>query len=306
MQSRMGVRAPTPDLQGADEAVDKGSVQVAKETINYDHLLDYQTQLMLLEGQNLKRLAEAREEQDGLRAIPTRLFNAFNNQLSPIARQKQPERTFDDVLEEAAFERAFDAAGLEVQRSESQATVSNNELRRDEQMNTLVEGSLQSDHLVAMKDAEDIIKEFDFDNFLREQPVDSDIALPAGPDVNYQFRSLGTGNVIEFPDTRPSMEHDLDLDMDSDSFLVDDTVRIGSDKILDDAMNERQDHHQNDADELARTAGQLLDNLKHEQSQKFQESNFLALMRQLRDKEVSVEGDKIVGVSDPYPINHST
>lgn len=52
-----------------------------------------------------------------------------------------------------------------------------------------------------------------------------------------------------------------------------------------------------DADELAKTAGQLLDSLKHEQSQKFQQSNFLALMRQLRDKEVRVEGDKMVDVN---------
>ena len=64
-----------------------------------------------------------------------------------------------------------------------------------------------------------------------------------------------------------------------------------------------QAQSKNDADELSRTAGQLLDNLKHEQSQKFQQSNFLALMRQLRDKEVRVEGDKMVDVrtSPFYP-----
>ena len=55
----------------------------------------------------------------------------------------------------------------------------------------------------------------------------------------------------------------------------------------------------NDADELSRTAGHLLDNLKNESSLKFQQSNFLALMRQFRDKEVRVEGDKIVNVSAP-------
>ena len=63
-----------------------------------------------------------------------------------------------------------------------------------------------------------------------------------------------------------------------------------------------------DGDELARTAGQLLDNVKHDQSAKFQQSNFLSLMRQLRDKEVRVHGDKIVDVSNssPYPaIQHN-
>ena len=36
--------------------------------------------------------------------------------------------------------------------------------------------------------------------------------------------------------------------------------------------------------------------MKDNQSDKFQKSQFLELMRQLRDREVTVEGDKIVGV----------
>ena len=75
-------------------------------------------------------------------------------------------------------------------------------------------------------------------------------------------------------------------------------IRIGSDRILDESMDtEEENNDKNDADELARTAGQLLDNIKHDQSQKFQQSSFLALMRQLRDREVHVEGDKLVNVS---------
>ena len=76
--------------------------------------------------------------------------------------------------------------------------------------------------------------------------------------------------------------------------------RIGSDRILDEAEERKDEHSEHDeADELARTAGQLLENVKGEQSQKFQESNFLSLMRQLRDKEVRVDGDKLVDVSMP-------
>lgn len=77
------------------------------------------------------------------------------------------------------------------------------------------------------------------------------------------------------------------------------TERIGSDKILEIPKEEREKQARNEADELARTAGELLDNVKHDQSQKFRESNFLSLMRQLRDREVQVEGDKIVEVSIP-------
>ncbi|KAK8216250.1 hypothetical protein IWZ01DRAFT_430709 [Phyllosticta capitalensis] len=67
---------------------------------------------------------------------------------------------------------------------------------------------------------------------------------------------------------------------------------------------QEQQHVPNQEDEeLARTAGQLLDSVAHDTSQKFQQSNFLALMRKLRDHEVRVEGDKVVEVStSPTPL----
>ncbi|KAJ5530073.1 peroxin-20 Pex20-Penicillium chrysogenum [Penicillium freii] len=67
-------------------------------------------------------------------------------------------------------------------------------------------------------------------------------------------------------------------------------IRLGSDLI---PQSEKQDPEtqSRDADELARTAGQLLDSVRNEQSQKFQQSNFLALMRRIRDREVEVAGD---------------
>lgn len=78
--------------------------------------------------------------------------------------------------------------------------------------------------------------------------------------------------------------------------------RIGADTILHEAeANSHDDQHGDNPDELARTAGQLLDSVKNDHSRKFQESNFLSLMRRLRDKEVRVEGDKMVDVSSPWP-----
>lgn len=56
-------------------------------------------------------------------------------------------------------------------------------------------------------------------------------------------------------------------------------------------------HGVHDADGLARTAGELLDKVKHDSNPKFQKSTFMSLMRQLRDREVHVEGDRIVNVS---------
>ncbi|KAL8672169.1 MAG: hypothetical protein Q9168_003368 [Polycauliona sp. 1 TL-2023] len=76
--------------------------------------------------------------------------------------------------------------------------------------------------------------------------------------------------------------------------------RIGSDRISDEAQQSKDEpSNEQDADELARTAGQLLENVKHDQSTKFRESNFFSLMRQLRDKEVKVEGDSIIDIEQP-------
>ncbi|ODM22176.1 hypothetical protein SI65_03022 [Aspergillus cristatus] len=66
-------------------------------------------------------------------------------------------------------------------------------------------------------------------------------------------------------------------------------IRIGSDTI---APKEDAQGRPNDADELARTAGQLLNSVSHETNEKFQQSNFLALMRRIRDREVQIEGDE--------------
>ena len=56
------------------------------------------------------------------------------------------------------------------------------------------------------------------------------------------------------------------------------------------------------SDALAATAGQLLDSVKLDSSEKFQQSNFLALMRKLRDHEVVVEGDNMVEVCTPVGV----
>jgi hypothetical protein len=70
---------------------------------------------------------------------------------------------------------------------------------------------------------------------------------------------------------------------------------IGADTIDDPKLDPKINQQQNSPDALARTAGQLLDSVRHDRSIKFQNSQFLELMRQIRDKEVTVEGDRIVG-----------
>lgn len=82
-----------------------------------------------------------------------------------------------------------------------------------------------------------------------------------------------------------------------------DQERIGADLIHNpDGQADQHQELQQDPDALSRTAGELLHRVKDNQSEKFQNSQFLQLMRQLRDKEVKVEGDKIVDVQDSVEV----
>jgi hypothetical protein len=71
--------------------------------------------------------------------------------------------------------------------------------------------------------------------------------------------------------------------------------RIGADTIRPQETEPTPQQQQEAPDALARTAGSLLESVQHDQSDKFKGSQFLELMRMLRDKEVAVRGDDIVG-----------
>ncbi|KAL9106374.1 MAG: hypothetical protein Q9227_008575 [Pyrenula ochraceoflavens] len=84
--------------------------------------------------------------------------------------------------------------------------------------------------------------------------------------------------------------------LDNQQGTIENLDLIGSDRIPPPEKSESADHPQQerDADDLARTAGALLDSVKDNESEKFQQSQFLSLMRRLRDREATVRGDDIV------------
>lgn len=82
----------------------------------------------------------------------------------------------------------------------------------------------------------------------------------------------------------------------SDESMDNVEVRIGSDNIPQ-TDNQTFQNSTHEADALAQTAGELLDSVRHEQNDKFQQSTFLALMRRIRDREVEVKGDEFREVS---------
>lgn len=67
------------------------------------------------------------------------------------------------------------------------------------------------------------------------------------------------------------------------------------------AQEDRQQQQGTDDEELALTAGQLLDSVADNTTEKFKQSQFLALMRKLRDHEIRVEGERMVEVSTASP-----
>lgn len=70
-----------------------------------------------------------------------------------------------------------------------------------------------------------------------------------------------------------------------------------------DEQREEQDEQRqtHDDDQLAATAQELLEKVSHDQSDKFKNSQFLSLMRKLRDREVRVEGDQMVETTAVSP-----
>lgn len=75
-------------------------------------------------------------------------------------------------------------------------------------------------------------------------------------------------------------------------------IKIGSDAIQYREWKDRTaDQDTRDADELARTAGQLLTSVQHDTSTKFQNSSFLDLMRRIRDREVEVQNNDLTNVA---------
>jgi len=74
---------------------------------------------------------------------------------------------------------------------------------------------------------------------------------------------------------------------------------------IEEQTQEQKQREEDDA--LAATAQELLEKVEHNKSDKFRNSQFLSLMRKLRDREVKVEGDKMVEtVSTATTITNTT
>lgn len=102
----------------------------------------------------------------------------------------------------------------------------------------------------------------------------------AAAQMSKESHQLNQNDVLE-------NQHDLHQPLDiNNHFLPEETI-----------VQEQKESSQNsreDDDALAATAQELLEKVEHNQTDKFRNSQFLGLMRRLRDREVKVEGDKMV------------
>ena len=106
------------------------------------------------------------------------------------------------------------------------------------------------------------------------------VATAKTAQMSQESHQLNQNDILE-------SQHDLQQPLDiNNHFLAEEP-----------AVQEQQESNQStreDDDALAATAQELLEKVEHNQTEKFRNSQFLGLMRKLRDREVKVEGDKMV------------
>ena len=149
-----------------------------------------------------------------------------------------------------------------------------------------------SDALIAEQEAMDVERE----------------AYTNGISTPYQ-RGASTGNALE-TDTLETQQHHLDhflmehlprhdrLQRTEPDTIADEMLREDLDSAMDSAVSEaEQQQQQHDDDALALTAQELLEKVEHNQTDKFKNSQFLSLMRKLRDREMKVEGNEMVSTN---------
>jgi hypothetical protein len=179
---------------------------------------------------------------------------------STISQGKQAVQN-DVQFDAAAFEAAFDAAREDAMAVEDDSVAAEIQAERAE-----------IEKLVAEKEAEQtaIRQEHGTTNHLSAMDLTSELT--------HEEQAILEPDMAPWPD---QMLADGEI-------LRDTTVRF--DDNIQQAEPEHKDLEQKgiDDEELSRTAGQLLDSVSHETSQKFQDSVFLNLMRRIRDREVRV------------------
>lgn len=188
-------------------------------------------------------------------------------EFSPVAHGKQRILDQQETQWDAeAFAAAFDAATQDALVDDTMAREI--EAEREE-----------IDYLVAKKEAEEMAK----------RQARQDMNHLTGLDLADSMQEVDWVG-IESDDVVLNAQHAMQQEPVHD---------LPHEAVTEQQREQEQDNHNPQIDEeLARTAGQLLESVSHDTSQKFQDSVFLQLMRRLRDKELKVDGEHFVEVGE--------
>ncbi|KAF1821120.1 uncharacterized protein K489DRAFT_266151 [Dissoconium aciculare CBS 342.82] len=136
-----------------------------------------------------------------------------------------------------------------------------------------------------------------FDLAREDMMADADVQVQAQPvEAVLEQVASTTVDVQRFEEPlsqRPPATMDMDYEPLSH---MEQLPAVSQELPLQESMIEQPQH---DDDALAATAQELLEKVEHNQSDKFKNSQFLGLMRKLADRQVRVEGDKMVETVSP-------
>lgn len=197
------------------------------------------------------------------------------NYAQPV--QSKGKQAVTEQFDEAAFERAFDQARDALQVDERPQT--DTEMAEETAyVNGASTGSLDQDHTFGESRSREALDGTRLQQSLSDAERDAILAHAARVDDTQRSES--------FPVAEEFLREDLAA-LQATERQVEDIKQA------------------NDDDALAMTAQELLEKVEHNQTDKFRNSQFLGLMRRLRDREVKVEGDKMVETVRPPLSKHA-
>lgn len=256
---------------------------------------DYFPQLMLLEKQNRERLEAARQERGlGDRTASDDVHQAMSENEAIAGNSEKPEPS-QYALQDFQMQLML----LEQQNKKRL------EMARLEQ--GFADKTTSEDVHLGMFDPEvparyaEPMEQEQLDR-LQEQNKTRTFATRVGENGDFAYEGA---SVVQEGDALDS----TDLDRYNFDSLLNDPVAEEMLREDQQVPDQQQDdiRAQNNDDALAATAEELLQKVSNNTTDKFRNSQFLGLMRRLRDREVKVEGDKMVEVESttvrPSPLH---
>lgn len=247
-------------------------------------------------------------------------------QFSPIAQGKQKLQEQDSQWGAEAFAKAFEDASMDAAEADPMDGDYLQEMLRQEIAKEIEQESEVTEWVV--QSAREQEHGPHYDDGLSQEKLEQEIAREIemeSEEIQWIIQSNAEAREAQAESTRLETNHLQGLDLSHDFLDVDEEFKTGEEHEysddphpflrMDDVMHQpghdlaQQEQQETRAssprsvdEDLARTAGQLLQSVEHDTSEKFQSSVFLQLMRRLRDKEVTVEGENFVEVSDDDPL----